>query len=352
MSVTAQNLLSNSDMNSGTSNWADGGICTPEAGFSEDLYGGPDNTNNVAEVDFETCMRQDVGITAGTIYTISFKAVRRTNCSPDLGANPGINVKVTGLTSNVVYSSVDYHYNNADDPTPPAGWPGYTTETQFYSIPLITTDAQVKIEITPIDNLADCGIVMDDITMVATGLLPINLVSFNAASKNNTVDLKWITSSEVNSKYFEVYRSKNGVSWDFLAKVNANGAAGTYTLTDAQPGAGTIYYRLKQVDNNGSFKVSGIVKVNLNAKDINVSLYPTVVTTGVLNYVIQNPVADKFVVQISDISGKRVNSSMEYFAVGSTQRSVNVSTLASGMYLLSVSNDDGSFKKSVIFKKN
>jgi hypothetical protein len=170
--------------------------------------------------------------------------------------------------------------------------------------------------------------------------------------QNNAVDLKWITSSEINSKYFEVYRSKNGVTWDFVAKVNAQGTGATYTLTDAQPGTGTIYYRLKQVDDNGSFKVSGIVKVNLNAKDINVLLYPTIVTGGVLNYVIQNPAADKFVVQISDISGKRVNSSMEYFAVGSTQKSLNVSNLASGMYLLSISNEDNSFKKSVIFKKN
>jgi Secretion system C-terminal sorting domain len=352
MSATAQNLLLNSDMDGGAANW-DGGGCNTEIGLApESVYGGPSATNNVSEVDNLTCMQQTVGITAGTIYTITFQAVRRTTCSPDLGPNPGINVRVTGVTSGTVYSSVDYHYNNPDDPAPPAAWPGYTTENQFYSIPAVTTDAAVRIDITPIDNIADCGIIMDNITMAATGLLPINLVSFNASSKNNTVDLKWITSSEINSSYFEVYRSKNGISWDFLAKVNANGTAGTYTLTDAQPGTGTIYYRLKQVDNNGSFKVSGIVKVNLNAKGINVSLYPTVVTTGLLNYVIQNPVADKFNVQISDISGKRVNSSMEYFAAGSTQKSVNVSNLASGMYLLSVSNEDNSFKKSVIFKKN
>jgi len=54
---------------------------------------------------------------------------------------------------------------------------------------------------------------------------------------------------------------------------------------------------------------------------------------------------------LSDISGKKVNTSVEYFAAGVTQKSINVSSLASGIYLLSVYDESGSFRKSVTFKK-
>jgi len=168
---------------------------------------------------------------------------------------------------------------------------GYTTETQIFSIPVSATDAQVKLDITAIDNPpVGCGIVMDNITMVASGVLPVSLTAFNAALKNSSVDLSWTTSNEINNSYFIVFRSKDGVNFTEIGRVNAAGIStgSTYTLNDANPGSGINYYRLRQVDRSGSYKVSGIVKVNLAASDMNVLVYPTIVSST-LNYVWKLP---------------------------------------------------------------
>jgi len=348
ISARAQNLIQNSTF-AGFAFWNEPPLCAgvdPEAGFTEDNYGGPSGVNQVAEVDIESCLRQTVSVTSGSIYNIQFDATRRTTstCIELAGTNPGINVKVTGVTTGNVYSTADYHYNNET-------WVGYTTQNQTFAV--TGADAQVKVEITPIDNTFQCGIVMDNVTMVKSGILAVNLVSFNAAAKNNTVDLSWVTNNEVNNDYFEVYRSKNGVSFTEIGKVNATGFAtgSTYNFNDAQPGTGTTYYRLKVVDKSANYKLSGTVKANLNTKSLDIAVYPTIVTS-VLNYVVESPKAEKLRVMVTDISGKRIVSSVESFTGGTTQKSINVSTLASGVYLLTIVDDSNTFKKTVTFKKN
>ncbi|NOT94636.1 T9SS type A sorting domain-containing protein [Ferruginibacter sp.] len=359
-SANSQNLILNPDMNQGSTDWNNGG-CTPEIGCSnctsgffifEDSYGGPSATNIVSQVTPDNCMQQTITVNAGTSYKISFDATRRTNCGNggpgELVPNPGINVKVTGVTSGTVYSSVDYHYSNVT-------WTGFTNETtQVFSMPGVPPDAQVRLDITAIDNPpVGCGVLIDNISMVVSAILPVNLVSFNAIAKNNTVNLSWVTNNEVNSNYFTVYRSKDGVIFEEVGKLNATGASNgsVYTLTDAHPYAGINYYRLKQTDRSGAFKQSGIVKANLNAKDLNVFVYPTIVTS-VLNYVIENPKSEKLRVQVSDITGKSLNNHVEYFGAGTTQKSINTSNLASGVYLLTVTDETNTFKKSITFKKN
>gem|GEM_PF-6682459 len=343
LSAKSQNLILNSAMN-GITNWNNGG-CAPEMGPETD-YGGPTGANNVTEIDLLTCIQQTVGITPGSTYTINFGATRRTNCDPFTPASPGIKVKVTGVTSGTVYSSVDYHYSNVT-------WTGFTNQAQVFGILPAATDAQVRIDITSIDNPEGCGIIVDNVTMVFTSALPVSLVSFNAAAKNNAVDLSWVTLNEVNNGYFIVYRSKNGINFDEIGRVNANGfsTGATYTLTDAQPGTGVNYYRLKQVDRSGANKSSGIIKVNLNSKNLDVFVYPTIVT-DMLNYVVQNPNAEKLRIAVSDISGKRISNSVVSFTTGTTQKSINVNNLASGIYLLTISDETNTFKKSITFKKN
>lgn len=345
----SQNLITGSTMDN-SANWANGpcnnpGV-SPEVGIvDETAYGGTNSSNNIAEIDVLSCIQQDVNITPGTIYTINFDATRRIGCT-ETPANPGINVKVTGVTSNTVYSSVDYHYSNGT-------WVGYTGETQVWSIVSTATDAAVKIEVTAIDNNQECGILVDNFTMVASGILPVSLTSFNASPKNSGVELNWVTVSENNSAYFTILRSKDGVNFTEIGKVNASGANGgaSYTFNDAAPSAGFNYYRLKQVDKNSIFKLSGIIKVNLNATDVNAMIYPTVVTS-VVNYSIESPKALKLTVMVTDVRGKIINTSVQSFTAGTTQKSVNVSALASGVYLLTVSDNEGGFKKAMKFSKN
>lgn len=349
-STKSQNLIVGSTMDNPV-DWAYGACdvtgVSPEIAFADETaYGGTNSGNNIAEIDILTCIRQDVNIIPGTIYTINFKGTRRIGCVP-IPASPGITVTVTGVTSNTVYSSVDYTYSNTT-------WTGFTNEIQIWSIPIIATDAAVRILVTPFNNPNDCGVVLDDFTMVASGTLPVNLSLFNAAPKNAGVELNWTTSSESNSAYFSVQHSKDGVNFFEIGKVTAaNLSSGSsYTFIDAAAANGLNYYRLKQIDKNGIFKISGIVKLNLAATDVNAMVYPTVVNS-VLNYAIETPKAVKLSVLVTDVTGKIITAvTPQTFTAGTTQKTINVSALASGVYMLTVSDGDGSFKKSIKFSKN
>jgi hypothetical protein len=96
--------------------------------------------------------------------------------------------------------------------------------------------------------------------------LPVELVYFNGNLNNNKIDLEWITASEVNNSHFELEKSFDGLQFENIAMVNSIGDSyqtTTYNHTDySQSNVKTIYYRLKQVDNDGQFSHSHIIAIN------------------------------------------------------------------------------------------
>lgn len=259
-------------------------------------------------------------------------------------ANAGQNIGTNWSVDNLPATGVNYSWS----------FPGATPATSTLPNPSNiqwSTSGLKTVSCILNNGTGNLVTVTKDININAP--LPISLLSFNAAAKNNTVDVSWATTNEINNDYFVVYRSKDGVNFDEVGKVKASltGTGSTYALTDVQPGAGVTYYKLKQVDKNGTFKFSGVIKVSIAVKELDVRVYPTFVTDG-LNYVIDNPKATRLNVIISDMNGKRVRSSVESFATGTTQRNINVSNLSAGVYLLTVIDDNNTFKKSVTFKKN
>ena len=84
--------------------------------------------------------------------------------------------------------------------------------------------------------------------------LPIKLLGFTATKEGSKNLLQWTTVQEVNSSYFEVERSGDGVNYKAIGQVNGAGnssVAKNYSLVDAKPVNGMNYYRLKMVDKDG-----------------------------------------------------------------------------------------------------
>jgi hypothetical protein len=98
--------------------------------------------------------------------------------------------------------------------------------------------------------------------------LPVELTSFSATVKGTGVELVWKTATEINNHGFEIERSEkqNGI-WNKIGFVEGHGttnAPKSYSFVDASA-VGTISYRLKQVDNDGSFEYSNQVEVTVAA---------------------------------------------------------------------------------------
>jgi hypothetical protein len=101
----------------------------------------------------------------------------------------------------------------------------------------------------------------------ANRVLPVDLLSFVATGKDATVELDWQTANERLNKGFEVERSTDGLEFDFVGFVAAaaqEGGGSHYHFTDREVRADHLYYyRLRQVDHDGSYSHSPIVTVRL-----------------------------------------------------------------------------------------
>jgi hypothetical protein len=97
--------------------------------------------------------------------------------------------------------------------------------------------------------------------------LPITLLSFTAQLKQENVALDWTTASEVNSDFFTVLRSADGVNFDEIGQVKASGNSNNkinYSFLDTQPLDGISYYKLKLTNLNASSQDHNIVSVNFS----------------------------------------------------------------------------------------
>ncbi len=96
--------------------------------------------------------------------------------------------------------------------------------------------------------------------------MPVELASFTAKVGAEGVTLSWITASETNNLGFEIQRSSDNRNFTQIVFVKGHGTSvesHTYTFTDKSVATGTYYYRLKQVDVDGTFELSKVLKVSV-----------------------------------------------------------------------------------------
>ncbi|WP_345221292.1 T9SS type A sorting domain-containing protein [Hymenobacter koreensis] len=94
--------------------------------------------------------------------------------------------------------------------------------------------------------------------------LPVELISFTARYADQQVLLNWATAQEKNSASFNVERSADGKAFETISTVEAAGESSSrrnYTFADRRPVGGTSYYRLKQIDRDGTFTHSAVLAV-------------------------------------------------------------------------------------------
>jgi hypothetical protein len=110
--------------------------------------------------------------------------------------------------------------------------------------------------------------------------LPVTLKYFSGYATNNASTLEWISVSESNSSHFEIERSSNAINFQSIGKVLAAGDSQndkSYNYHDNNLANGLYYYRLKQVDLDGTFEYSRIISTKVKATTI-IKVYPNPVT--------------------------------------------------------------------------
>ncbi len=159
--------------------------------------------------------------------------------------------------------------------------------------------------------------------------LPVLLTDFSANWKDintNSVLLKWITASEINTAYFNIQQSINGLQFSTIGKIAASGA-GNYSFTDLNINDLTkLYYRLEIVDKDGSIQYSKIQVLGKQLKDEGISIYPN--PTSAFIFTKGNPLQ---AINIFDGQGRIV---LKKQLNGSVNQAVNISKLKPGNYFI------------------
>ncbi len=139
--------------------------------------------------------------------------------------------------------------------------------------------------------------------------LPVELIDFSVINQNGYAQLNWMTASEINNDYFEVYRSADGLNLELIGKVEGSGNSTVqkeYRLYDYMPLEGTSYYRLKQVDFDGKFEWSDYISFqNDEEVDLEFTVYPNPVLGNSIQVKL-NQNASKIMVELVDSRGALV----------------------------------------------
>jgi len=123
-------------------------------------------------------------------------------------------------------------------------------------------------------------------TVYTTSTLPIELLEFNAEVTENAVLTSWITATELNNDYFVVERTTDGITFDSPCMIDGSGNSTqpiSYSFIDTDPPEGTSFYRLKQVDFNGSYSYSHFCSV-IFSRENKTSVYPNPSADGVFTF--------------------------------------------------------------------
>jgi len=181
--------------------------------------------------------------------------------------------------------------------------------------------------------------------IAGSAALPVHLLDFAGRLVTNSVFLKWSTSSEINSQYFDIERSADGIVFNKIGTVNAAGNSSTihnYSFTDAAA-VEHNYYRLKQVDIDGKFEYSKVIIIDNNNYGGNFRVINNPFT-DVLDIDFGKVQAGKTDIRLLDVTGKEIYHTVNDVS-GLSRMHINLSgrNLSAGIYLLQVNTNRGQF---------
>jgi hypothetical protein len=179
----------------------------------------------------------------------------------------------------------------------------------------------------------------------AAPLLPLELLHFRVQALGDyAIELDWATAIESNTAYFEIQRSEDGIRYESMDQVAAQGntiKTSEYLYEDREVKAfKEYYYRLKMVDKDGTFTYSPIRNISIGGKQtFFISRGPNnPVQNGFASMEIVSIDQQDLNIQLFDRSGKLIQQYQPNLLEGENSIELNVSNVPAGGYLLSLSD--------------
>lgn len=229
-------------------------------------------------------------------------------------------------TTTSLVDVIIYDTGQSDDPTLLTGL-GQTT--QYNEDENAASETQ-SIQRSPNGS---ANIITANATPTVTNL-PVALLYFTAKADGQTVVLDWATASEENNAYFDIQHSTNGENFETIERKDGAGTSfvlNTYTSRHQNPSNGENYYRLRQIDFDGSWTYYPVAAVSIEKAKNLVRLMPSQVNQQ-FDLVINTPLQKNTVAMIYNANGQLVQS--EKLAANTQRKTIRVARLPSGFYFL------------------
>lgn len=190
-------------------------------------------------------------------------------------------------------------------------------------------------------NLGGCDR-CDHIAKIELSTLPVELVELKAENHESDIMVSWKTATQKNNDYFQVEHSLDGKQFTAIARVKGAGTSNQqkiYQHLHQNPGEGTHYYRLKQVDLGGSFEFSKLVSAKILA-DNAIQLFPNP-TDGIFNIQFKN-ISGKAIVKVSDALGRTILQQTL-----SSDDQIDISNQPAGWYVVEIRQGENTLVQRV-----
>ena len=183
--------------------------------------------------------------------------------------------------------------------------------------------------------------------------LPVELLSFESKTIENSIILNWQTATEINSEYFEIERSLDGINWESLGRLAAAGNSNTlreYVFMDNNPVAGDNYYRLLQMDFDGKYEYFGPVHQFISREDLvsDISLFPNPSTAGRITIKTNSPMKSGDMIELYDFSGRLLFS--QQINETANQIHIGLPDYPKGIYYIRFIGSDRQISKKLIIQ--
>lgn len=170
-------------------------------------------------------------------------------------------------------------------------------------------------------------------------LLPVTFQSFYVTRQGANVQLSWSTGAELNNAYYAIERSTDAHSWKQVAIEKGAGTStliNKYDYTDKNISEAVVYYRIRQVDLNGTAFYSAIRSLHNNENNQAANIYASNKTVTID---FNTDVKDNVSIQLINMSGQIIVR--KAFNQASYRLVVDATSASSGVYAVRVSDSKG-----------
>lgn len=230
-----------------------------------------------------------------------------------------------------------------------------TEQLQIPNLP--TTQARIKVEAASniFFDISNENFTIED------NPIPVELSAFFVIGTEEGALLKWTTITETNNAGFGIERSSNNLEFTEISFVDGRGTTTEvtdYSYTDKNVKPGIYYYRLKQIDLDGSFNYSNSVEADINAPTAFIlsQNYPNPFNPST-NIKFSLPVDSRVTINLYNTIGEKVNVLVDRkLSIGHHELNFDASGLSNGVYYYTINaqGKDGSVftstKKMVLMK--